>query len=191
MDGQSRLGALRLDREDAGRVGELIELRTKDRNVVATPLAALPAFGRRLSRAAARRRRPGATLAIWDVPRGEALAGFHYLALFDWPAVPESFLDDTERAAVGRVLRALGAALTAKRGRKRLTRQQAEQRIRGAELTPDEQRAVGEDADAGDRRFAQRLKARVSREDAMAQALANQVPTLLLDLLSPPRFPRN
>src|SRR5688572_18008816 len=120
------IGPLRLKRQDAAVVARIIEERTSQAVLDGTPLAKLGGFGRKLSAATKRRRASGSELGVWNIEREEAVAGFHYLALFTHPKVPGSFLSEAESISVREVALAIAAQLLARRGPKRLTRAEIE-----------------------------------------------------------------
>lgn len=174
------LSPLRVERRHAATVGQLIQERASRDDLTDTPLSALPAFGRKLSAAANRARSSSSIVALWTLK--EATDGFHYLALFQHPAVPRYFLNADEADAVREVLLSTAMVLTARSGRKRLRRSEVEAQL-FAQVAPSEtQNALTE---PGDERWTRRLQQRIKREDALFATPVATVPDRLLRLLSP------
>ncbi len=198
MSRKGAVGPLRVSRHHAAAVGELIASRIVNQVTAGTPLAALPSFARKLTKASMRKRRnEDAELAIWTIDRSEAFAGFAYLGWLLRPDVTE-LVTPVEAASVGVVARAVAELLTAKRGPGRLTRPQAESRIRVDRASRHKQRdweqpdaAAAADADALDDRWLQRLKVRLAREDAWNHTPLNRIPRVVQDLLSGKKTPAN
>lgn len=177
------VGALKVERQHAAIVGELIENRTSGDDLADTPLFELPSFGRKLVAAAKRKRAGGGvTITIWRVERNEATHGFHYLALFYHPGVPDGLLTKDEDIAVRSVLASVTVAITAQRGRKNLSREQAEAKVRAWTGPPEVDTALGE---PGDERHARRLQKRVKKEDALRATPVAHMPERVLRLLLP------
>lgn len=119
----SLAGVIRLEvlRKDAERVGLLVVRRAKRLPLGHTPLRDLPAAGDRLLKASRRKRANGAKeITVWAMPRGEAKALFHYLALFFWLPWPgdqvDQLLSAAEIGSAKRVLLSIAQLLLAKPG---------------------------------------------------------------------------
>jgi hypothetical protein len=173
---------LRIDRTHAALVGALISERVPAGVLHGTRLAALPSFGQALLAAARRRRTPSGHLAIWTIGRPAALAGFHYLALFSHPSVPQNFLTTDEAIAVRNISLALAVALGTRSGAKKLTRAEAEQRIQTGKVPAD---SIEAPEQPGDERFQRRLRKRVAQQDALAATTVANLPQFLLNVLAP------
>jgi len=183
MSRQGVVAPLRVSRQHAAIVGGLIEARTAAHRLDCTPFATLPAFGRKFRDAAKRRRKSGGRITIWTVQRDEALAGFHYLALFSHPLVPESFLTTDEGHMVREVTLALASALLARKGAKKLDRAAVERQL----LAWHQPSTSDHDPDhPPDERWRQRLKRRVAQEDVLRRTPIRPIPAFLLGLLAPP-----
>lgn len=179
------VGPLQIDRQHAMIVGALIEARTAGRRLEGTPLALLPALGRKFRSASARKRASDASLVLWAVQRGEALAGFHYLA---WFALPEAdgLLTSDEAPAVHEVRLALATVLLARKGAKKLDREAVERRLEEWQKPPTSE----QDPEAPDERWVRRLKRRIAADDALGATQVRSIPAFLLDLLTPPEISR-
>src|SRR6266508_1304348 len=103
-------------------------------------------------------------MVLWTVERDEALAGFHYLALFSHPLVPHTFLAIDEERAVRDVALTLAMRLLARKGARRLDRAAVERQLQTWRQPPTSE----EDPDhPPDHRWMRRLKRRVAKEDAL------------------------
>ena len=167
-----------LSRESAATVGALIVARTAGSDLTDTPLAALPTLGRRLSASAKRNRGLPSPITLWTVERSEALAGFRYLSLFTHPAVPGNLLTPDDACAVGDVALALARALLARKGPKKLDREEVDERIQ-----PD---WLENFAEPPDERWILGLKRRAAKEDALRKTSVRPLPVSLRRLLPPP-----
>lgn len=178
MSRKGDLPPLVVDRTAATTVGALIGDRAVRIDLTGTALAPVPAFGRKLAKAARRRRQDNSSLiGVWRVPKAEGLAAFHYLALFLLPAA-DGFLTAEQTEAVGELLLVLGDALTDKPGTDRLDRAAAVDRVEGR-LVPDSPNGGLDD------RWVRRLKARARAQEALAAIAVRGIPQKLLTILRP------
>ena len=174
------IGPLELSLESAATVGSLIAARTAGSDLTDTPLSVLPIIGRKLCAAAKRSRGLASPITLWTVKRSEALSGFRYLSLFAHPAVPENLLTTDEMRAVREVAQALATALGARKGPKKLDREEVEERIQPGWLDRF--------AEPPDERWIGRLKQRAAREDALRATPVRSMPPILLRLITPPEI---
>jgi hypothetical protein len=186
MSSKGAVGPLQVSAQDAAIIAAIIEARVAPHaaRLDATPLASLPAFGRKLGAAAKRKRRSRALIGVWNLQRLEALAGFYYLALFTLPDA-DAFLTAKEISAVHEILLALATALAARRGKRRLTRREADRRVRAWQ-----EPAICEEDLQVDKRWKQRLQRRGEQEDLRGRTLVNPIPSVLLNLLAPIKISR-
>ena len=181
MSRQGEVGPLRIERAHAELVGALVETRTAPYDLKSTPLSALPQFGRKLSAAARRKRKPGQPFAIWTMRKVEAWAGFHYLALFELPAAA-GFLTLEEGSAVHQVRLAVAIAIGTKPGPRQLDRDAVLDRLE----TGTRSAKSGDDLDPLDERWVRRLARRQKAQDALGRKLVAPLPLGLLRILAPP-----
>lgn len=121
------IGPVRVTRVSAAVVGALLESQLASDNLEDTPFSLLSTFAQKLRAAAVRKR---ASEKLWTLTRGQALTGFHYLALYRRPDVPADTLTAYQMHAVREVVLALIDALVARRGPERLSRAAVERRLR-------------------------------------------------------------
>jgi hypothetical protein len=184
------LSPLTVSREAASIVGDLIEvrmlhpdwqarihrIRDDARSSAALrpvhSLTHLPTFGNKLRAAAHRRRRDNGSAAITlhSLPRDEATAGFHFLALLSHPDAPA--LKDHESSAVRDIAVELARSLQAKPGARPLSREEAEKRIAD----------YNEFRDPGLRTHAKNLEARLARLAKLGRTLLAAIPAALRKL---------
>lgn len=178
------IGPLRITPASAARVADLILSRVTDRNCLAdTPLEHLPILADKLRKAAARRRRSN-VVSIYTVTRAEAVAGFHYLACYFHPNVPEGALSDEERRMVNEVALDLGRALKARPGPARLLRADAEHVVGVYQQHRNRTLPARLDHIIPDGTYAKRLAARLKRQAEIEQTPVYPLPAALLRILS-------
>jgi hypothetical protein len=170
------IGPVRVSRKSAAVVGTLLKFQLASDNLEDTPLALLPSFAQKLRDGAVRKR---ASENLWTLTRAEALAGFHYLALYRRQDVPANTLTPLAMHAVREVVLALMDALVARRGPERLGRAAVERR-----LSPSD-----DDRDLFlDLRWLDRLKLRVEREKALGSTPLSPIPKRLYALLTGQKY---
>jgi len=182
-------GPLRLNPDDAAIAADVIEKRTEGVDLERTPLAALPAFGRKLGKAVRRRRTNVTEIVMWTVDRNEAEAGYRYLMLFSHEEVPSHFLTLAEMDAVHNVALDILSSLLARTGPKKLDADQIQRRIRAWDVPETS------DVDVLDPKWIHRLKQRVARENAFWQqahgARRPPIPPSVLALMAPRKITGN
>ena len=188
------LGPIGIQRQHAAIVGALLEARIEQRFVRSPLVLQLPFFkgggfdaicdlGRKLRAGANRKRQTRALIVLHTVRRTEARAGFHWLACYRHPDVPDAYLTTEQQHAVDCVLRALTKALMARPGPSRLTQQEAEQRIR-----EDADPETSDNAPTVEKSFINRLKRRRADHNAKLSTPLVRLPAWFLALLAPPEI---
>lgn len=185
---KSVLAPVVIDTPDAECIVTIMKVCTYGLTLAGTRHSALGTFRDKLT--ASLMRQQGRTqISLWTLSRSEAEAAFQYVLAFTHPDAPEPLLSDRSLDSCLNVAIPLFGALDRRRGRKRVSNEEAKSRLEAFTARGGLDDCEPPDEKEPDERFLRRLKRRLQHDERLMREALNHrrapLDTAILELMKP------